>query len=47
MKIRWKQLFIRASFWLLVELSLTFIGLDDLADYSEFVFERNMMTFQS
>ena len=26
--------------WLMAEILLTFLGLDDLADYSEFVYER-------
>ena len=37
----WNFLLARIVLWLLVEISLNFLGLDDLADYSEFIFERN------
>ena len=30
--------------WLAAEILLTFMGLDDLADYSEFVFEKSLIT---
>ena len=30
----------KAVFWLTTEITLNCIGLDDLADYSEFVFEK-------
>jgi hypothetical protein len=38
--MRWKKLLIRVSLWLVTEISLNCLGLDTLADYSEFVFER-------
>lgn len=41
MKIRWKTLLIKTSIWLATEILLSFIGMDNLADYSEFVFEQN------
>ncbi|HIK32461.1 MAG TPA: hypothetical protein IGS17_04695 [Oscillatoriales cyanobacterium M59_W2019_021] len=41
MKIQWKQLVIRSAIWLATEVLLTVAGLDDLADYSEFVFEKH------
>ncbi len=36
-----KKLLTRLFLWLLFEISLTCLGLDDLADYGEFIFERN------
>ncbi len=42
MKLKWKKLLTRMTLWLLVEVSLNLLGLDDLADYSEFIFERNL-----
>lgn len=39
MKITNKTL-IKAMVWVVAEILLNFIGLDDLADYSEFIFER-------
>ena len=41
MKIRWKSLVIRSTLWIATEVLLTVVGLDDLADYSEFVFEKH------
>ncbi|MGK7944738.1 MAG: hypothetical protein AB4058_09740 [Microcystaceae cyanobacterium] len=32
---------IRISIWLVAEILLNFLGIDDLADYSEFVFESS------
>lgn len=44
MQVHWKTLLVRTTFWLLVEISLNCLGLDDMADYSEFVFERNLVS---
>ena len=40
MKVRWPKLFLRTVVWLGAEMALTFLGVDDLADYSEFVFQN-------
>ncbi|MDJ0589801.1 MAG: hypothetical protein QNJ72_07365 [Pleurocapsa sp. MO_226.B13] len=40
----WKQSISRIIIWLAAEIILNCVGLDDLADYSEFVFERNTIT---
>ena len=37
MSIKWKTLFVKSIAWLAAEIHLTFLGLDDLADYSEFL----------
>ena len=37
MQIKWKTLFVKTIAWLAAEIYLTFLGLDDLADYSEFL----------
>ncbi|MDJ0844764.1 MAG: hypothetical protein QNJ08_11055 [Crocosphaera sp.] len=42
-----KKLLTRLFLWLLFEISLTCLGLDDLADYGEFIFERNLMNSMS
>lgn len=39
--VKWKKLLVRVSFWLVTEILFNCVGLDDLADYSEFIFERN------
>lgn len=38
MKGNWSKLLVRVTGWLLLELSLEAVGLDTLADYSEYVF---------
>lgn len=37
-QVRWKKLFFQTTMWLVAEVFLTCIGIDDLADYSEFHF---------
>ena len=39
MRVHWKQLLFRAVVWLAAESLLTVLGIDNLADYSEFLFE--------
>jgi hypothetical protein len=38
MKVRWRKLILQIAFWAIAEIVLNLIGLDDLADYGEFVF---------
>jgi len=38
---RWTKVIAKTIFWLAAEIALGCIGLDDLADYGEFVFEKN------
>ena len=45
MQVKWKILFVKSIIWLLAELCLNFLELDNLADYGEFVFERNVVVF--
>lgn len=40
MNIRWQKLLVKISFWLATEIILNLVGIDDLADYSEFVYEN-------
>jgi hypothetical protein len=37
MKVQWKHIIVKSIVWLAAEILLTLIGLDDLADYSEFL----------
>ena len=41
MKIRWKKLLTSSLVWLTAEICFNCLGLDTIADYSEFVFDRN------
>jgi hypothetical protein len=38
-----RNLIIRTTTWLIAEVILNLVGLDNLADYSEFVFDQNLM----
>lgn len=42
MKIRWVNFYTTVCFWIFCEIWLNFVGLDDLADYSEFLFDRDV-----
>ncbi|NEO34103.1 MAG: hypothetical protein F6K36_27605 [Symploca sp. SIO3C6] len=39
MKTQWKNICFKVTAWLVSEVVLNLLGLDDLADYSEFVFD--------
>ena len=41
MDIRWKILIVRLFAWALAEFILTLIGIDDMADYSEFLADKH------
>ena len=41
--VRWKKLIFRVGVWLTLELFFDRVGLDTIADYSEFIFERNLI----
>ncbi|AFZ20827.1 hypothetical protein [Allocoleopsis franciscana] len=43
MKTQWKKLFVKTTVWLAAEIILNLIGLDNLADYSEFIYEQEVM----
>jgi len=41
--VRWQTLFVKVTVWLSAEILLGMMGLDNLADYSEFVFQRQVL----
>ncbi len=43
MNIRWKKLLVTTTMWLITEIWFNFTGIDNLADYSEFIFEKNVI----
>ena len=47
MQISWKILLTKTLIWLAAEILLNSIGLDTLADYSEFVFDKNTIVYLS
>ena len=40
MNVRWQKLLVKTFFWLATEIILNLVGIDDLADYSEFIYEN-------
>lgn len=43
MNIKWKKLIFRMGVWLTLELFFDSVGMDTVADYSEFIFERHLV----
>lgn len=43
MQVRWKELLIHLTIWLVAELVLNLTGLDELSNYSEFVLQQNSL----
>jgi hypothetical protein len=43
MKTTWQQLTIKILFWIAVEIVLNILGVDQLADYGEFIASRNIV----
>jgi preprotein translocase subunit SecG len=43
MKTQWKRLLVKTTVWLAAEIILNLLGLDNLADYSEFVYEHEVI----
>ena len=41
-----KNLIIKLSIWLMTEILLTFLGLDNLADYSEFISGKDIIYYR-
>ena len=39
----WTKVITKTIFWLAAEIALSCIGLDDLANYGEFVLEKNLI----
>ena len=42
MQTRWKKLLVKVTAWLAAEIILNLLGLDSLADYSEFLYEHEV-----
>lgn len=44
MQAHWQKILVKLTLWLVIEILLNLLGLDILADYSEFVFEGKAIT---
>ncbi|MDY6785388.1 MAG: hypothetical protein SW833_23040 [Cyanobacteriota bacterium] len=42
-----KALLVRIIIWVAAEVLLNFLGLDNLADYSEFIFEKDVIILKA
>ena len=42
-KVRWRKLFVETSAWVTAEVMLNVVGLDNLADYSEFIVQSKAL----
>lgn len=47
MKLRWKTLFVQVVIWTVSEVALNCVGMDDLADYSEFILDRKQALIEA
>lgn len=47
MKTQWQHLFRKILFWLMLEAVFNLMGIDDLADYSEFLLTSRNTTWYS
>lgn len=43
MKVQWQKMVVKITVWVVAEIILNLIGLDNVADYTEFVFEQDMV----
>jgi hypothetical protein len=43
MNVKWRKLILKASLWVSLEVVFNCIGIDHIADYSEYLLERNKM----
>ena len=42
MKLQWRKLLVKTTVWIAAEIILNLLGLDNLADYSEFIYEQEI-----
>ncbi|HEY9673649.1 MAG TPA: hypothetical protein V6D11_19570 [Waterburya sp.] len=42
MKLQWRKLLVKTTVWIAAEIILNLLGLDNLADYSEFIYEQDV-----
>lgn len=47
MQVKWKKLLAKTVVWLASEILLNFLEIDNLADYSEFIFDRGVVALEA
>lgn len=45
MQVKWKKLLTETVIWLAAEILLNFLGVDELADYGEFICQKDTVVF--
>jgi hypothetical protein len=43
MQVKWNKLLMKVAVWLTAEILLNFLGLDNIADYSEFLLDNDLV----
>jgi hypothetical protein len=44
MDIKWKKLIFQVGVWIALEIVFSYVGMDTIADYSEYIFDRHTIT---
>jgi hypothetical protein len=44
LRIKWQKLIFKVGVWIALELFFSYLGVDTIADYSEYIFERHNIT---
>jgi hypothetical protein len=44
MNVKWKKLIFKVGIWLTLEVFFSYVGVDTIADYSEYIFDRSLIT---
>ena len=44
MNVKWKKLVFKLGVWIALEAFFGYIGVDTIADYSEYIFDRHTIT---
>jgi hypothetical protein len=44
MDIKWKKLIFQVGVWIALEIVFSYVGVDTIADYSEYIFDRHTIT---
>jgi hypothetical protein len=46
MNVRWQKLLLITTFWLATEIWFNFLGIDDMADYSKFISNQQVIVLR-
>jgi hypothetical protein len=44
MDIKWKKLVFKVGVWIALEIVFSYLGVDTIADYGEYIFDRDLIT---